>query len=906
MAVSQSVYQQLFLYLRDGATAVCASRRLSRYLANAYAGWQQQQGQVVWETPDVIYWKDWLAHSWERCLEMELAPPGQLLLDDDQSRLIWEQIIQASRPADSLLNISSTARSVRDAWVLLNDYCLTLDDIHSPYNEDVAMFMRWASTYQSQCQQHGWMDRSRLASALTAINSKAGSHDITGSSKIHLVGFDEMTPAQHSFISCLQQNAVAVESWQDDYIETNARHTSLADKQQELLYAARWARTVIEKDSSAQVAILVPDLEQRHEQVSNIFSGILAPTTHAGQAVSSQLPFNISIRQSLAKVPVIRDALLLLELLQKSIPLDRISHILRSPYLKGGDHEYISRCLLDRKMRDRCDARISLDTLVFFAGHDDADCPDLHALARTIKQSFKDQSAELSPYEWARWISKYLEACGWPGERNPDSNEYQAIQAFRSVLDDLSRLQQVVSSMRFRQILQRLRATLKNRSFQPESAQVPIQVMGVLEASGLYFSHLWITGMDDSRWPSPVRPNPFLPLALQRSRQMPHASVERELDYTRRISQRLLASADEVIVSYARNVDDSEQDLSPVFRHITHMATEEISVSDVSLYMHLLNKMDISLDAYDDEHAAKLDVKNISAGGTGIFKDQAACPFRANGLHRLKARPLETPHIGLQPSDRGNILHEILARIWLELEDHAALTSMSAADRKQCVERHCKDVLSAFQKRKPDALGRKLFVMEVQRLSGQIMSWLDIEVERTPFRVVSPEQEHVHCIAGMPIRIRPDRIDQLAEGDLVLIDYKSGSNVEAKHWFGSRPEEPQMPVYALANVEKVRAVAYGVIRAGKQAFDGVAAADNLLPGCDIVGVERRKKYLAEFSGWPDMLDYWQKQMHHLATEIIDGDARVAPKLPTTCRYCQLHSFCRIYQRSEHLSEEETS
>jgi probable DNA repair protein len=906
MGVSQSAYQQLFQYLHDGATAVCASRRLSRHLANAYADWQQSRGEQVWETPGTVYWKDWQTLAWERCLERQLLPAGQLLLDDDQSRLIWEQIVQASQPADSLLNIKTTAKSSREAWVLLNDFCMVPDDIHAPYNEDVAMFLRWARTYQSQCQQHNWLDYSQLTSVLASIISDTGQHDVTASSNIYLVGFDEISPAQNSLLSGLLQNGVSIHAWQTDSVDTNAYHTALTDKYQELFHAARWARAVVEQQPSAQVGVLVPDLEQRYEQVSNIFTAVMAPTTHAGMSAATQLPFNISIRQSLAKVPVIRDALLLLELLQKSLPLDRVSHILRSPYLAGGSHEYMARALLDRKMRQRCDARISADTLAYYAGREDAACPGMHAVACTLKQTFRDLPAELSPYEWARWISKFLESCGWPGERSPDSNEYQAIQAFRSVLDDLSRLQRVVSAMRYRQILQRLHAMLKNRSFQPESARVPVQILGVLEASGLHFSHLWISGMDDCRWPASARPNPFLPLALQRTMQMPHASVERELDFTRRISQRLLASAPEVIVSYARNFDDSEQSLSPIFRHTTYVAADLITHSDICLFMQQLNESDTVLDSYEDEHAIPLDVKNISAGGTGIFKDQAACPFRANALHRLQARALEVPRVGLQPSDRGNILHEILARVWLEVKDHAALSAMTVDDRKQCVDRHCREVLSEYQKRKPDALGNKLFTMEIQRLTGQIMSWLDVELKRTPFQVISPEQEHVHCIAGLPIRIRPDRIDRLEDGDLLLIDYKSGGNVEAKHWFGSRPEEPQMPVYTIANAEKVRAVAYGVIRAGLQGFDGVAAADKLLPGTDVVGVERRKKYLAEFSGWPDMLNYWQTQLHGLASEIIEGDARVAPKLPTSCRYCQIHSFCRIYQRAEHLLAEEES
>ena len=37
-------------------------------------------------------------------------------------------------------------------------------------------------------------------------------------------------------------------------------------------------------------------------------------------------------------------------------------------------------------------------------------------------------------------------------------------------------------------------------------------------------------------------------------------------------------------------------------------------------------------------------------GGTSIFKDHSACPFRAFAKHRLRSRPLETPRPGLDRS----------------------------------------------------------------------------------------------------------------------------------------------------------------------------------------------------------------------------------------------------------------
>ena len=68
--------------------------------------------------------------------------------------------------------------------------------------------------------------------------------------------------------------------------------------------------------------------------------------------------------------------------------------------------------------------------------------------------------------------------------------------------------------------------------FQPETAEMPVQILEALQAAGSHFDALWVMGMTDSAWPAPAKPNPFLPRALQREFDLPHATPERELRFT--------------------------------------------------------------------------------------------------------------------------------------------------------------------------------------------------------------------------------------------------------------------------------------------------------------------------------------------------------------------------------------
>ena len=58
---------------------------------------------------------------------------------------------------------------------------------------------------------------------------------------------------------------------------------------------------------------------------------------------------------------------------------------------------------------------------------------------------------------------------------------------------------------------------------------------------------------------------------------------------------------------------------------------------------------------------------------------QAECGFHAYGEMRLGARPLEAPAPGIDPRERGMLLHKALELIWSKLEGHFELTSTDDA-----------------------------------------------------------------------------------------------------------------------------------------------------------------------------------------------------------------------------------
>jgi len=123
-------------------------------------------------------------------------------------------------------------------------------------------------------------------------------------------------------------------------------------------------------------------------------------------------------------------------------------------------------------------------------------------------------------------FSALLDAVGFPGERTLDSHEFQALAKWHEVLGELSRLERVVKVLSFSQAVHMLRKQCMETLFQPEGGGAPVQVLGILESAGLEFDCLWVGGLTDDAWPIDASPNPFLPLAAQKTIQSKAANAE--------------------------------------------------------------------------------------------------------------------------------------------------------------------------------------------------------------------------------------------------------------------------------------------------------------------------------------------------------------------------------------------
>jgi len=522
--------------------------------------------------------------------------------------------------------------------------------------------------------------------------------------------------------------------------------------------------------------------------------------------------------------------------------------------------------------------------------------PQLHAQLRVWRDNIPTRSARLAPSAWSEKFAALLKLAGWPGNGPLESESHQAVVVWRELLAAFAAQDVVSARIDYAEALATLRRMAGERVFQPQTPAAPVQVLGLLEASGLDFDSLWVMGLDDESWPPSPRPNPFLPLELQRTRGLPHASAERELEFARRLTERLAASAGNVVFSHPLNSGDEKRRASPLLHGFPELLPSDFPAPRPGLANQLFDAR--KLETLSDEQAPVLAPGNSVKGGTRLFQYQAACPFRAFATLRLDARAPEEPEPGLDAKARGMLLHSALEALWKTLASHAALCAMAEGTLMDAISVAVHAALEELARDRSQTLTGRFREIEARRLTRLLRAWLEEEKARAPFKVVAAEQKTTIKLGGLVVEGRMDRVDELEDGTRVILDYKSGKT-STKSWEGERPDEPQLPLYAIDMRQRqpVAAALFAQLRAGELGFNGLAARTGIAPKVKPAGDTD--------AAWQAQLDAWQTTLTTLAEAYRAGDARVDPKeFPQTCEHCGLQALCRVHERHPEIVEAE--
>ena len=929
----------------------------------AAAGWADG---TQWPTLNTATVGQWFATLSEEALLRGKAE-GLLqrrVLDAFQESLLWEQVIAESIPdyATSFFDVPGMAATAAEAHELMVVWGVV------PHGDDgsdeTREFLRWRKKFLELCSKHGLIDAAHLNEAVLTL---VGSGSVQLPREVQFAGFDNITPQERRLKALLAEQGVTVSDWPGSDSTPDALEIRLLpDADAERRAVAQWAAAQLARNPAMQLGVVVPNLGKARDAIESALDDALHPALLRPSQVETPRNYNFSLGKPLTQNPLVAVALELIEFTCGSGEVEqaRIGELLRHPCWSAAINEADARARLEAAMREKLPATTTVGRVLSFAQwfggatgiipsivsddgteslppffdeaiplfDEDGELVDLsirgeEAAANVItapripvllthlgaiETARREWKKKAPPSQWASRIRQLLRAAGWPGlaymERALSSHEFQARQAFFDELDKLAALDGILGdaggNIPARDAHRRLTQLCNAHVFQAETVNEPqVQVVGMLEAGGMHFDALWVMGMTDDVWPPMPRPNALLSADMQRAASAPNSSAQAQLAFANSIHQRLLQCSPDITFSFVRMEGATELRPSPLLAPY---------LADLP---SLTTPATAPLPSYawaapiDDSVAPAVKEGEHVHGGTGLLKAQAICPAWAYFRYRLGAKKLQTPVEGLDAAARGSIVHEALRSFWVTIgsaESSATLRAMSDANRISAIDNAIDNALFEYDdEHRASPLPPVFRKLERERLQRLLSNWLAVELQREqPFSVVSCEESLKVDIEGIVCNLQIDRIDELADGRRIVIDYKTGAVVGYKSWAEMRITDPQLPIYAAiaqpdqtANGETT-AVVFGKVQLDDSTFLGIASDDGLLPR--VPGVDSRdgrKVFSMEaFADWQAVLNHWRTSIHEIALEVKYGTAAVKVDDEADLRYCDVLPVLRLAER----------
>lgn len=873
----------------DDATVVTATRRLSRHLRQEHDRFQVDSGKAAWESADILPWDAWVDRSWQTLRGRIRPRDAGTAISEAQEAIVWELAARDSGTLlDRLLLPAEIAQEARRAWELVHAYRVSIAEMSALAGAETRQLLDMAAAVEKRLRDEGWIVARKRLADITASPNLA---DVAPKHLV-LAGYDELTPAQRALVEALRGAGTAVQELPVPRRHGSTVVRSCPDPRAELEQAAAAARRWLDARPDAQIGVVLADLEQRKDELEDIFDDILTPSRILPGRLSDPRAWNVSLGSPLADWPMIDDALRALSLLMRSGDYTEIGLFLRSPFMGDARSEAGARGRLDRDLRAANIEHMDLPGLgAHLHSRSENPTPLLAARLHRLVEAAGTMPKFAEPERWAGLFGELLNVLGWPGDRPLDSAEYQCRLKWQQLLETLASTGRITGRVSGPVCLDRLRRLATETPFQPEGNPAPVQVLGLLETAGMSFDALWIAGLHHQAWPRPLRPNALIPTSLQRRHRMPRADPELELEFARRRTHALAHAGTDVVFSWPEKIDDEKLRPSPLFGDLPTASTD--AAPRTAMAHQMLGGTE--LQCLSDYRLRPWPPGASVRGGSGVVKAQAACPFQAQARVRLGAESLEQPRPGITPLDRGRITHLALQALWETWGGNERLSRIGDEDVRVQVEAAVAEACRRVLGRNESADGATV-ALEIARTVERVLALLDQDRNRGSFEVEHLEWGIEGAFGDVGFRLRVDRVDRLANGSRLLIDYKTGA-VRLRDWDGERLRDPQLPLYALMGREGdagVDGLAYGCLRVGEEGYSGFAASE--VPATGIRDIAEARNAPNNASDWPAALAEWRRHIERLVREFAAGDARVDPRrMSEDCRYCDLSSLCRRHE-----------
>ncbi|TAL61718.1 MAG: PD-(D/E)XK nuclease family protein [Legionella sp.] len=831
---------QVFQELAQGATVVTPNNRLSASLLQQY---YQQRSETTVDKPHCLPYRTAIIQAYQQLLFQQPQANHPTLINEALCQQLWRKTLLA----ETVFTFSEgLLHAVIEAWQHCQQWQISPQDSLFYYTPQTRQFQSWWQKIDQQLAQLQLLSEYQLLPYLLSQNLPLFPQGLIWTC------FDEFNPQQLALQNHLEQLGIKQSIYELNSVSASPKVLAAADPQEENQQLFAWLKTKL-AEGEERIAVVVPDLQNQSRTLHRNLLQHFDPNL-----------FNISLGQALSDFPLVAHALLFLQLESHSIKPHQASLLLQSPYLGEAKEEFLARSQFLQDSSLLQEKNLNLKSLI----------QEMHPFTSKLAERLTKISAypkSASPEEWVALLQERLQILGFPGDYGLNSENYQCLNRFASLFDELREFTLISPQLDREECLQIFQRLAQHTIFQAQKTQAKIQISGLLEASGCEFSNLWITGLTDQCLPQKTRLSAFIPRELQIKLHMPHSLPERELLFAQQTLERLRNGSPEVVFSFAKLIGETPNlpcALIKEFPPFTRLPGTTLSHA-------------VSLIPYEESYSLPLNTNEAIAGGTALLANQAKCPFKAFAEHRLRAKASLDSVDGLDHRERGQIIHRVMELLWQNLGNQEHLKQLSQAELDERIKQAIQTALLPIQQLHLESFPELVQRIELTRLHRLVQQCLEWEKQRPPFSVNALEQSYTLQLADLEFKVRVDRLDQVGEKKWV-IDYKS-SLPSSRPWNEDRPKEPQLLLYALLD-EEINALLFMQVKAGKVACSGISETSTEVSGIGTVKKEET---------WALQRQRWQEQLTLLAEEFKTGHCPPQPSSANQCQLCDFQNLCRF-------------
>jgi ATP-dependent helicase/nuclease subunit B len=878
-----------------GTLTVVPHQRLAHQIWHRQRLDALQARRTAWEPLALRTLQAWLSELFQGLWPQEtLASPLVRLA-------LWRQALKAAPPPSGPTSELSWVQALDETHILLCRHGLPGFFIgeRGPDDSPLVAWRRYVThIYSDLLHQEGWLSPGELPVYLgNAL--RGGKLRIPGRILVTCLGTP--APMEELWLQEVSRRAQVVHL----QVRGDEKHiqaaVSLPDARQELHWVVAKLVGLAQGDgvSLHRLAVTAMDMDTTYApQLQRVLAEVLGPPEAEGGWA-----YNFSQGPHLAETPLFLAGLLPLHFLADQERREDLVSLLLSPYY-GKLHVY-GRPLArwDQLFRKySCDQgwdRLQKTVTRSLGGEEEAE-----VLARLDRVWHALKLSAAPAKQWCRQLQAAWQELGFPLRLNGIDTE-----AWARLTGLLTEVESALNTemMAVGEFLEWLkigahRITLSGPGIQTAG----IQVLGLLEMRGLDFDRVFCLGMNSGVLPAPPRPLPLLSAAEKR--QVLGGTYQSQHHFAAELFANLLGTAPRLSFTRPKLIEQEERVSTPLYQGEWDEAEMAILSSPHPAWLRSRAIRSVFeatgspvWPGYAD-HLLPLSLPgqiSLSQISTAL-----GCPCRFLLEHVLKIEALPEIEPGLDPRERGQLLHEVLALFASEFREVLEQEMIWDHERAQALlKKAARQVLAPLR----DDLHWQAEADRWLGEAGLLWDWLRLEQERFEqgWRWLGVEVTFQDlCGQDWPftLRGRIDRLDYHPENtDLIIWDYKSGE-IPKKQKVLEDIEEPQLPCYLLA-VEQDRVV------------PDQPKATKLRAG--FIGLKsprpqhlKHEDFAATPEKWQAATAAFAERVAALGRRLAAGDFRPDPnpapegKDQGVCRYCLYSLICGFTPATVTTDEEE--